>query len=92
MKKNFVKRLVERISDAFLLKFIRLKEENKRLKKQCRELDRKKMDINNRYVDLREDTKMLVKMYDELTEQNKKLNKLYIELCRSIMNGERNKE
>ena len=92
MKKHFVKRLVERIADSLLLKYIRLRDENKRLKKQCRDIEIRKMDINNRYVDLREDTKMLVKMYDELTEQNKKLNKLYIELCRSIMNGERNKE
>ena len=68
-KKNIFKTLVERVADAFLLKYIRCREENKKLKKRCRELNRKKVSINNRYVDLCKDTKVLVRMYEELEKE-----------------------
>lgn len=69
MKKNIFKHVVEMIADTFLLKYIRLREENKKLKKRCRDLDRKKMSLHNRYVDLREDTKRLVEMYEALEKE-----------------------
>ena len=132
-KKSLFKHIAELIADSLLLKYIRLKNENKKLRRRCRELYQRKMDINNRYVDLRMDTKELVSMYDKLEEQHKqlhdrfdkiikehsetvsnnielkdeihniinenseliennhKLNELYIELCKSIMNGTREK-